>query len=101
MQVELSLEEMLINAISSGRVAGVQFKRGWSDESATFASLRAVIDRRIESARQVAIESALHQFNDEQGTLRLRRAEMLLADAKREADSCQMDGGCPVRNLLK
>jgi len=47
MQIELSLEEMLINAISSGRVAGVQFKRGWSDESATFASLRAVIDRRI------------------------------------------------------
>lgn len=73
MQVEVSLAEMLINAIAHGRVRGVQFKRGWSDEKATFDDLNAVIQRRLDGARSVAIESALHKLRDENPHFKLLR----------------------------
>lgn len=65
MQVEMSLAEMLINAIAYGKVPGVQFKRGWSDDRATFDGLKAVIGSRLDGARSVAVEEALHKLRDE------------------------------------
>lgn len=84
MQVEISLAESLINAIANGRVRGVQFKRGWGDESATFDDLNAVIAQRLDGARRVAIETAMHQFADERGMLRLRRAELRVQELERQ-----------------
>lgn len=74
MQVEMSLEELLINAIAQGRVPGVQFKRGWSDDKATFDGLRAVIGDRLDNARRVAIESALHELHDSHPPFKMRSA---------------------------
>lgn len=45
---------MLLNAISAGRIRGVQFKRGWSKEQETFEDLNKVIVNRIDGALQVA-----------------------------------------------
>lgn len=72
MQVELSLAELLINAIAHGRVPGVQFKRGWSDERATFTGLQAVIGDRLDGARRVAIEQALEEARKGQSVFKLR-----------------------------
>jgi len=71
MQVEMSLAELLLNAIGNGRVPGMQFKRGWTDDRATFAGLNAVIADRLDGARRVAIESALRRAHDEHPVFRL------------------------------
>lgn len=72
MQVEMSLAELLINAISQGRVPGVQFKRGWSNDKATFDGLNEVIKDRLDGARRVAVQEALHKARDEQPVLKMR-----------------------------
>ena len=59
MLVESSLAEMLLNAISQGRIPGVQFKRGWSDERKTFDALNAVIGKLLDGATAVAREQAM------------------------------------------
>jgi hypothetical protein len=64
MRVERSLAEMLMNAIASNRVWGVQFSRKHGkdpgDERRTFEDLNKVIAKRIDSALEVARESG-HQ----------------------------------------
>ena len=72
MQVEMGLAELLINAIVHGRVPGVQFKRGWSDDRATFEGLKKVIENRLDGARRVAIEDALRQANDTHPALKTK-----------------------------
>ncbi len=73
MKVEISLAELLMNSIAAGRVRGVQFKRGWSDEQATFDDLKAVVGARLDGARRVAVEGALRQLRDEHPMYLLRR----------------------------
>lgn len=69
MQVEVSLAEMLINAIGAGRIPGVQFKRGCQDIKATFDALNAVIGCRLDSALQVARQEASRE-----SPIRMKRA---------------------------
>lgn len=84
MQVEMSLAELLINAIAHGKVPGVQFKRGWSDDRAAFDGLKAVIGSRLDGARRVAVESELRRLHDESPPFKLRTAlRNLLAAARR------------------
>ncbi|MBX3215228.1 MAG: hypothetical protein KF850_24545 [Labilithrix sp.] len=72
MQVDISLAELLMNAIGNGRVPGIQFRRGWSDDRATFEGLKKVIDDRLDGARRVAVEEALRRARDEHPVLKLR-----------------------------
>lgn len=74
MQVEMSLAELLINAIAHGRIPGVQFKRGWASDRQTFDGLQAVIADRLDGARRVAVEQALHKLQDEHPTFKMRHA---------------------------
>jgi hypothetical protein len=65
MQVEMSLAELLMNAIANGRVRGVQFKRGWSKETETFEDLNVVIADRINNALSVAREAGHRRVREE------------------------------------
>src|SRR5262245_1011521 len=85
MEVEMSLGELLINAIANGRIPGVQFKRGWSDERATSAGLAAVIESRLEGARRVAIQEALRQLRDEHPLFQLKTQHTKLLEFARLA----------------
>jgi len=67
-EVEVSLAEMLINAIAHGRIPGVQFKRGWSDDRATFEGLRAVIGSRLDGALRIARNNAMRQAREAEGS---------------------------------
>ncbi len=68
MIIEKSLEEMLMDAIGAGRVRGVQFKRGWSDNNATFEDLCRVVEDRLTAALRVArdraYQVALEEFRE-------------------------------------
>lgn len=59
MHVEMSLAEMLINAIAHGKIPGVQFKRGWSNDKATFDGLNHVIKGRLGDALKIAREQGI------------------------------------------
>lgn len=77
MQVEMSLAEMLINAIAHGRIRGVQLKRNWKGpDTETHADLSGVIQNRIGSALSVAREEgrrlALDDFEVSGERARLR-----------------------------
>jgi hypothetical protein len=105
MQVEMSLAELLINAITHGRVPGVQFKRGWSDEKATFEGLNVVIGTRLDGARRVAVESELRRLRDEHPYFQTRRANLALEAALAEivgaADRLLQGGDAgPLRDAL-
>lgn len=73
MRVEMSLGEMLINAIAHGKIPGVQFKRGWSDDRATFEGLKVVIANRLDAARAATVESELRRLHDEHPHFKLLR----------------------------
>ena len=74
MQVEMSLAEMLMNAIAHGDVHGIQWKRGSVDEKKTFADLNAVIGRRLHNALTVAREGGFRQAREfPNSPLKLRR----------------------------
>lgn len=83
MQVEMSLAELLMNAVGAGHVRGLRFKKGWSDEHATFEDLNRVISGKLENARSVAIESALHQLHDEHPSFKMRAHIRELEEALR------------------
>lgn len=70
----MALAELLINAIAHGSIRGVQFKRGWSKERETFEDLNRVISNRLDGARRVAVEQALHKLQDEHPSFKMRRA---------------------------
>lgn len=72
MQVEMSLAELLINAIAAGRVHGVQFKRGHAADRKTFDDLRNVIGDRLDGARRVAVQDALREANDTHPVMKTR-----------------------------
>lgn len=107
MQVEMSLEELLINAIAHDRIPGVQFKRGWDNDGATFDGLRAVIQKRLDGAAAVARESARYQFDEERGTTRLRTAEAardaykMLAEGRACVCAAYRAGGSPKESVFK
>lgn len=65
MRAEMSLAEMLMNAIAGGQVWRVQFKRrhGYSssDEQHTFEDLNKVIAKRLDSALEVARENGYQE----------------------------------------
>ena len=65
MQVEMSLAELLINAIGQGRVRGVQFKRSWSDAHATWEDINKVIESRLDNALSVAREAGYRKAYEE------------------------------------
>jgi len=71
MQVEMSLAELLMNAIGAGHVHGVQFKRGASDDRKTFEDLQRVISKRLDGARTVAVEEALRELHEKHPPFRL------------------------------
>jgi len=58
MQVEMSLAEMLMNAIVAGRVHGFQCKRSFGlkpdDEKKAFDDFSRVIADRLDAARKIA-----------------------------------------------
>jgi acylphosphatase len=81
MQVEMSLAELLMNAIGNGRVPGIQFRRGWANERATFEGLKGVIKDRLDGARRVAVEEALRRAHDEHPVFKLRAENVRLRAA--------------------
>lgn len=85
MQVEMSLAELLINAIAADRVPGIRFQRGWpaAREKETFDGLRAVIADRLDGARRVAVQDALHQLQDQHPHFRTRARVRALEEAIR------------------
>lgn len=94
MQVEMSLAELLINAITNGRVHGVQFKRSHGeragDTKQTFDDLNKIIENRLEGARRVAIEQALRKLQEENPRAKLadenRRLKQALYPTDEKAD---------------
>ena len=103
MRVEMSLAEVLINAITHGRVRGVQFKRGWSDDKATFDDLQKVIGGRLDDALQVAREDGLRWAGDDHARARkavfesgVREGERLAAIATGDPVTLRM-----ARRLLE
>lgn len=80
MQVEMSLAELLINAIAHGKVPGVQFKRGWGDDKATFAGLQAVIGDRLDGARRVAVREAFRELYESSRPFQLKARVAKLED---------------------
>ena len=104
MEVEMSLAEMLINAIAGGLVPGVQFKRGWSSDKATFDGLNKVIASRLDSARRIAISDAMRAATEVAGVMKMQRA--LRWYASRSACDCgccrqiHVDAGSVARSTL-
>lgn len=92
----MSLAELIINAVAAGRVPGLQFKRGWSNDRETWKGLQVVIGDRLDGARRVAIESELHHAYDTHPVLKTKREnERLRAALERIAGMCDVDGRCP------
>lgn len=82
MQVEMSLAEMLMNAIAHGNVHGLRWKRGAVDEKQTFADLQKVIQRRLDSALSVAREQGFREMRERDGSpfkLKAQRDEAVAA----------------------
>lgn len=107
MRVETSLAEMLLNAIAQGRIWRVQFSRKHGsdpgDERRTFDDLNKVIERRIDSALQVAREQGYREMRElraENAALKAERDKLhaALAElAKNPEDllDCAHDGTGP------
>lgn len=72
MLIETSLAEILMNAISQGRVHGIQFKRGTVDEKKTFNDLKLVIGDKLDGACRVAREGAIAQLHREYAPFKWR-----------------------------
>lgn len=73
MQVEVTLAELIIDAIGQGKIRGVQFSRKAVTTEEIFDDLQRVISNRLENARSVAIEQALERAYHEQPVLALKR----------------------------
>jgi hypothetical protein len=63
MRVEMSLAEMLMNAIVQGRVHGLQCTRSFGtkpgDEAKCFQALKEVIGKKLDAARLIAAEEGI------------------------------------------
>lgn len=78
----MSLAELLINAVAQGRVRGMQFKRNWTGpDKDTFDDLNKVIEDRLNGARRVAVQEALHKVQEEHPVFKLRALAFEAASA--------------------